>query len=246
MLFRLDPHNPTAPFPDIALAETEPNGLLAVGGDLSVARLANAYRRGIFPWFNAGDPILWWSPSPRTVLFPEGLHVSRSLGKRLRRRQLAVTRDRAFDAVIAACSAPRRDDGGTWLVPEMIAAYRRLHRHQLAHSIEVWRDSALVGGLYGVALGGVFFGESMFSRADDASKIALVHLCQQLGEWGYGLIDCQVMSAHLLRLGAIEIPRAHFAALIDLWGQLPGRPGSWDDGQHHFPMVAKTTESYPR
>jgi leucyl/phenylalanyl-tRNA--protein transferase len=238
MLFRLDPHNPTAPFPDVALAETEPNGLLAVGGDLSVTRLTNAYRRGIFPWFNRGDPILWWSPDPRTVLFPERLRISRSLRKRLRREQLAVTCDRAFDAVIAACSAPRRDGGGTWLVPEMVAAYRALHRHHLAHSVEVWEDGTLVGGLYGVALGRVFFGESMFSRSDDASKVALVHLCQRLADWGFGLIDCQVMSAHLIRLGAIEMPRASFCALLERWSRVPSRPGLWDDGNLHYPIAA--------
>ncbi|MBK1702282.1 leucyl/phenylalanyl-tRNA--protein transferase [Thiococcus pfennigii] len=237
MLFRLDPYNPAAPFPDIALAEREPNGLLAIGGDLSVTRLVNAYRHGIFPWFNAGDPILWWSPDPRTVFFPERLHVSRSLRKRLRRRELGVTLDRAFDAVIAACSAPRRDGAGTWLVPEMVAAYRALHRHRLAHSVEVWRGDELVGGLYGVAVGGVFFGESMFSRADDASKVALVHLCRQLADWGFGLIDCQVMSAHLVRLGADELAREDFAALLEHGCQLPGRPGLWDDGALHYPSA---------
>ncbi len=235
MLFRLDPHNPDAPFPDVALAETEPNGLLAIGGDLSVTRLTNAYRRGIFPWFNAGDPILWWSPDPRTLLFPERLRVSRSLRKRLRRRELGVTLDRAFDAVIVACSAPRRDGAGTWLVPEMISAYRAMHRHCLAHSVEVWQDGVLVGGLYGVAIGGVFFGESMFSLVDDASKVALVHLSERLAEWGFGLIDCQVMSEHLIRLGAQEVPRRDFVTLLGYWCRALGRPGLWDDGHLHFP-----------
>jgi len=235
MLFRLDPYNPAAPFPDVALAEQEPNGLLAIGGDLSVIRLTNAYRHGVFPWFNEGDPILWWSPDPRTLLFPERLHVSRSLRKRLRRRELAVTFDRAFDAVIAACSGPRRDGVGTWLVPEMVAAYRALHRHQIGHSVEVWQRGHLVGGLYGVAVGGVFFGESMFSWADDASKVALVHLCRQLTAWGFGFIDCQVMSAHLIRLGAQEVPRRDFVKLLQHWCRSSGRPGLWDDGRRHYP-----------
>lgn len=235
MLFRLDPYNPAAPFPDVSLAEHEPNGLLAIGGDLSVTRLTNAYRSGVFPWFNDGDPILWWSPDPRTLLFPERMHISRSLRKRLRRREFAVTLDRTFDAVIAACSAPRRDGAGTWLIPEMVAAYRTLHRHRLAHSVEVWQEGSLVGGLYGVAIGGVFFGESMFSWRDDASKVALAHLCGQLSAWGFGLIDCQVMSAHLIRLGAQEVPRRDFVRLLQHWCRAPGRPGQWDDGRLHYP-----------
>jgi len=245
MLFRLDPLNPAAPFPDVALAETEPNGLLAIGGDLSVTRLTNAYRHGVFPWFNEGDPILWWSPDPRTLLFPERLRVSRSLRKRLRRRELGVTLDRAFDAVITACSEPRRDGAGTWLVPEMVAAYRALHRRRLAHSVEVWQDGALVGGLYGVGIGGVFFGESMFSRADDASKVALLHLCRRLTAWGFGLIDCQVMSAHLIRLGAQEVPRRDFVRLLRHWCRASGRPGLWDDGAVHYPEPGPVLEGVP-
>jgi leucyl/phenylalanyl-tRNA---protein transferase len=154
MLFLLDPRDPHAPFPDVSLAEREPDGLLAVGGDLSVARLRNAYQRGIFPWYSRGDPILWWSPDPRTVLFPDRVRVSRSLGKTLRRGHFTLTMDRDFDAVIAACSEPRPGSDGTWLVPEMIAAYQRLHRQGLAHSVEVWHEGALAGGCTGWPSGG--------------------------------------------------------------------------------------------
>lgn len=238
MLFLLRPGNPRAPFPDVGLAETEPNGLLAVGGDLHPERLLNAYRHGIFPWFSPGDPILWWSPDPRTLLFPGEIHISRSLRKTLRRRRLGVTFDRAFPQVIAACSGPRRDGAGTWLVPEMIAAYTELHRLGLAHSVEVWQAGALVGGLYGVALGRIFFGESMFSRTDDASKVALVHLSQRLTASGFVAIDCQVLSDHLVTLGAREVPRDGFTALLQRFARDPGRPGSWDDGKMSFPSGA--------
>lgn len=214
MIARLDPHDRES-FPDLRHALREPNGLLAVGGDLSPTRLAHAYRRGIFPWFSAGDPILWWSPDPRTVLFPSQIRISRSLGKRLRNASFDVTLNRSFSAVIRCCAAPRDAQGGTWLVPEMIAAYETLHARGLAHSVEVWQDGQLVGGLYGVAIGRAFFGESMFSRVSDASKIALVHLCRQLTEWEFGLIDCQMRTDHLIRMGAIEMPRAEFVALLD-------------------------------
>jgi leucyl/phenylalanyl-tRNA--protein transferase len=222
-------------FPDVRLALRHPNGLLAAGGDLSPERLLSAYRRGIFPWFGEGDPILWWSPDPRTVLFPEGLRVSRSLRKRLRRRELGASMDRSFGAVIQACAAPRGGDGGTWIVPRMVAAYETLNRLGWAHSVEVWEGDRLVGGLYGVALGRVFFGESMFSRRDDASKVALVHLCERLNSWGFGLIDCQMRTDHLISLGATEIPRGGFVTLIDRFCPLPGATGSWDDGEIRFP-----------
>ncbi len=237
MLFLLDPKDPRAPFPSVALAQTEPNGLLAVGGDLHPERLINAYAHGIFPWFNPGDPILWWSPDPRTLLLPETLRISRSLRKTLRRRRLGVTMDRDFEAVIRACSQTRSDGAGTWLVPEMIAAYGALHRHGLAHSVEVWADGELVGGLYGVGLGRVFYGESMFSRVSDASKVALVHLCQQLRAWGFAVIDCQVISEHLLRMGAQQVPRQTFTALLERWCPVPGREGNWDDGEFVFPQA---------
>ena len=231
MLYLLDATTPSSPFPDVENAETEPDGLLAVGGDLSPERMINAYRRGIFPWYSEGQPILWWSPDPRLVLFPEQLRISRSLRKTLRRGILSTTMDHAFDRVIRACSAPRSEDTGTWLVQEMVQAYGLLHRHHLAHSVEVWADGELVGGLYGVALGRVFFGESMFSRRSDASKVALVHLTQQLGAGGYRLIDCQVRTEHLVRMGAQELPRAEFIRLLETWNSIPGREGSWRDAE---------------
>ncbi len=235
MLFLLDPKDPDAPFPDVSLAETEPNGLLAVGGDLSVRRLFNAYRHGVFPWYNEGDPILWWSPDPRTLLYPERIRINRSLRKVLRRRLLGATMDRAFDQVITACAGPRRDGQGTWLLPEMLDAYKQLHGQGLAHSVEVWQEDVLVGGLYGVAIGGAFFGESMFSRVGDASKVALLHLCEQLQAWGFGLIDCQILSDHLIRMGAEERPRAAFIDEIQHWCAEPGQSGSWDDRKIHYP-----------
>jgi leucyl/phenylalanyl-tRNA--protein transferase len=234
--YLLAPNDPSAAFPDVREALTEPDGLLAIGGDLSVARLINAYRHGIFPWFNAGDPILWWSPDPRTVLRPRGLRVSRSLRKLLRRRAFGVSVDRAFPAVIKACAEPRADDGGTWLVPEMISAYRALHVHGLAHSVEVWQDGTLAGGLYGVAIGGIFFGESMFTRADNASKVGLVHLCNFLDQRGFTLIDCQVLTAHLLRMGAEQIPREAFVRLVERLRDLPTPRGSWDDASLAYPQ----------
>jgi leucyl/phenylalanyl-tRNA--protein transferase len=234
MIPLLKPEDPRV-FPDVRRALRHPNGLLAAGGDLAPERLISAYRRGIFPWYSPGDPILWWSPDPRTVLFPTRIHKSRSLRKRLRQQALAVTFDRAFAEVIRACATPRGAEGGTWIVPEMILAYEDLHRLGLAHSVDVWEDERLVGGLYGVAVGRVFYGESMFSLVDDASKVALVHLCQQLADWGFGLIDCQMRTDHLLRLGAEELSRAEFVALLGRFCRLPGRTGSWDDGERHFP-----------
>ncbi len=237
----LAPDDPSAAFPDVCEALIDPNGLLAVGGDLSVARLINAYRQGIFPWFSTGDPILWWSPDPRTVLRPRALRVSRSLRKLLRRRSFGVTIDRDFPAVINACAEPRDDEGGTWLVPQMIAAYRALHVRGIAHSVEVWQDDALAGGLYGVAIGGVFFGESMFTRVDNASKVALVHLCRFLDDRGFQLIDCQVLTGHLLRMGAEQIPRETFVQLVAQLRDRPSPVGSWDDGGMNFPTPPPAT-----
>ncbi len=247
MLHLLDPRDPTAPFPDVSLAEREPDGLLAIGGDLDPRRLLNAYRQGIFPWFNAGDPILWWSPDPRTVLPPSQVHVSRSLAKTLRRGQLRITLDQAFHEVIGACAGLRQGKG-TWLVPMMIRAYQRLHRAGWAHSVEVWRDGDLVGGLYGVSLGRMFFGESMFSLVSDASKVALVHLCRSLEERGFGLIDCQMATDHLLSLGAFQIPRAEFTATLDRLCADPGTPGLWnskgtDRGEAGYSRLASTFSS---
>ncbi|TQV73546.1 leucyl/phenylalanyl-tRNA--protein transferase [Exilibacterium tricleocarpae] len=204
-------------FPPLEQALTSPNGLLAAGGDLRPQRLLYAYRRGIFPWYEEGQPILWWSPSPRMVIFPHQLHIARSLRKILRRGRFTVTADTAFERVIEACAGTRRhagSDEGTWITAAMQRAYCELHRLGHAHSVEVWLDSKLVGGLYGIALGQVFFGESMFSLERDASKVAFVHLVQQLGDWGFQLVDCQVASDHLSSLGAGEISRQRFAQLL--------------------------------
>ncbi|WP_457668325.1 leucyl/phenylalanyl-tRNA--protein transferase [Thiolapillus sp.] len=215
MLFSLDDSRPGEPFPDPSLAETDPDGLLAVGGDLAPERIVQAYRQGIFPWYGEDQPILWWSPDPRMVLFPDDLHVSRSLAKELRRKRFRVTFDLAFDQVIEACAQPRKDEPGTWLTPEMIVAYRALHQLGIAHSVEVWQDGELMGGLYGNALGSVFFGESMFSRISNASKVAFVCLVRSLSRSGYRLIDCQVFTPHLQSLGADLIPRERFLSLLN-------------------------------
>ncbi len=214
MLFILDPNNPKQAFPPVEQAEQEPDGLLAIGGDLSPTRLLNAYRSGIFPWYNHDQPILWWSPDPRTVLYPERLQVSRSLRKYIRNSNLTVTTDQAFEDVITACAAPREKQSDTWITPEMKQAYLELFNQGDAHSVEVWEENSLVGGLYGIAIGKLFFGESMFSRRSNASKIALVNLCEKLIAWGYELIDCQVYSEHLISLGAEEIPRSEFSELL--------------------------------
>lgn len=212
----LDPRNPHQPFPPVHLAMRDPNGLLAIGGDLSTTRLLRAYRQGIFPWYNPDEPILWWCPDPRTILLPDSMHVSHSLGKVLRRGDYAVSIDRAFHRVLDACAGTRSKSHGTWLGDDMRLAYHELFTHGNAHSVEVWRNGELIGGLYGVALGRVFFGESMFSRASDGSKIALYWLCQQLRRWQFELIDCQVSSAHLLSLGAVEVPRQQFLQRLSL------------------------------
>ena len=202
--------SPDSRLPQIEQATTHPNGLLAAGGDLSVARLLEAYRQGIFPWFNAGQPILWWSPDPRMVLFPAELKVSRSLAKTLRKSRFEVRADTVFRDVIQNCGMPRRDQDGTWITAPMVEAYCELHRAGVAHSVETWLDGELVGGLYGVALGRAFFGESMFTCAADASKVALVTLVRQLERWGFGMVDCQMNTSHLASFGAREIPRADF------------------------------------
>jgi leucyl/phenylalanyl-tRNA--protein transferase len=214
-------------FPPVNRAS--PEGLLAVGGDLSSERLLEAYRRGIFPWYNAGQPILWWSPDPRAVLFPERLHISHSLRKTLRRGLFRVTFDRAFREVMLACAAPRAQDpgGGTWITDEMVEAYCRLHRLGYAHSVEIRIGEELVGGLYGVALGGAFFGESMFSRETDASKVALVTLARTLQARGFRLIDCQLPTAHLESLGAEALPRRAFLSELGVALRRPDMPGSW-------------------
>jgi leucyl/phenylalanyl-tRNA---protein transferase len=215
------------PFPPLERALKEPNGLLAVGRSLSVATLVDAYSRGIFPWFSEGEPVLWWSPDPRMVLFPAELHVARSLARRIRRRDYAITADTAFRRVMEACAAPREGQDGTWISSRMIAAYERLHLAGHAHSIEAWAGGELVGGLYGVAIGRVFFGESMFARLTDASKVAFVHLVRQLEAWNFGLIDCQMRTEHLARFGAREIPRAEFATRLEPLVEWPPVSGRW-------------------
>lgn len=219
-------------FPPVDAALTEPNGLLAAGGDLSPQRLLAAYYKGIFPWFNEEDPILWWSPDPRMVLFPDELKVSCSLRKVLKRGQYEIRADYNFMQVMQACAAPRKGQPGTWIHPEMVAAYTILHEMGLAHSVETWVGDQLVGGLYGVALGKVFFGESMFSRVPDASKIAFVHLVRQLKDWNFNVIDCQVKTAHLASLGAREIPRTEFTQILEssIMNTNPGHKWEFDNG----------------
>jgi len=225
----IHPHDTSFEFPDVRLALVEPDGLLAVGGDLSPARLAAAYRKGIFPWYNDEQPILWWAPNPRAVLVPDDLKISRSLRKTLRKNIFTVSFDQAFAEVIDACSEPRKQDNdpGTWITDEMKQAYQQLHEQGLAHSVECWCDGKLVGGLYGVAIGQVFFGESMFSRQTNASKVAFVTLVQQLSHWGFALIDCQIQSQHLESLGAKSIDRETFTGLLDEHCEKPGHTGLW-------------------
>ena len=205
---------PRDPFPPVSKALRSPNGLLCAGADLSPERLVDAYAKGIFPWFSEGEPILWWSPHPRMVLFPEELKVSRSLRRAVTRGDFETRFDTAFREVIAACAAPRDGQPGTWIVPDMVRAYTRLHELGYAHSVESWKDGELAGGLYGLLLGGAFFGESMFTREPDASKVALVKLVGRVKALGVRVIDCQQATRHLASLGAREIPRREFAQLL--------------------------------
>jgi leucyl/phenylalanyl-tRNA--protein transferase len=214
-------------FPAVESAMREPNGLLAMGGDLSVERLLDAYRHGIFPWFNPGEPILWWSPDPRMVLLPDEIRVTRSLARRIRNGGFEVRVDTAFADVMRACAGPRDGTDGTWISPAMVTAYTRLHQAGYAHSVETWHDGELVGGLYGVAIGRMFYGESMFSRMADASKVALVRLARQLQRWEFGLIDCQMETPHLASLGARTLPRAEFTTRLAELVNLPHHPGPW-------------------
>lgn len=218
---------PTDPFPPVERALAYPNGLLAAGADLSVPRLLDAYRHGIFPWYAKGEPILWWSPDPRMVLVPEEFRVSRSLAKTLRNRPYEIRFDSAFREVMAACAAPRPGQAGTWITPEMVDAYCALHDAGWAHSVETWIDGTLAGGLYGVAIGRVFFGESMFTRVRDASKIALAHLVARLRAARFGLVDCQMPTAHLASLGARQIPRDAFLRRVSELVHYPTPPGCW-------------------
>lgn len=202
------------PFPNVHEALRDPNGLLAGGGALTPERLLRAYRAGIFPWFNPGEPVLWWSPDPRMILLPESFKVSRSLAQTLRKSDYEVRFDTAFTAVMQACAAPRAGHSGTWISPEMIAAYTRLYELGYAHSVEVWQTEKLVGGLYGVALGRMYYGESMFNVVPSGSKIALAYLSKQLARWRFGMIDCQMHTPHLASLGARLMPRAEFVSRV--------------------------------
>lgn len=215
------------PFPPVDTALRDPNGLLAAGGDLSIERLLDAYAGGIFPWSGDDDPLLWWSPDPRMVLWLRELHVSRSLRRAIRSGQYAVTLDAAFPQVIAACAAPRDAEGGTWITPGIMDAYIGLAAAGYGHSVEVWSGGELAGGLYGVALGRMFYGESMFSQGRDASKVAVVFLARQLERWGFELIDCQMSTSHLASLGAREIPRTEFLQQVGRLAGLPAVPSPW-------------------
>jgi leucyl/phenylalanyl-tRNA--protein transferase len=219
--------NSEQPFPSVQQALRQPNGLLAAGADLSLPRLISAYRQGIFPWYSEGQPVLWWSPDPRMVLEPAEIIVSRSLRKRLRKRDFEVRVDTCFLQVMRACAQPRAGQPSTWITDDMLDAYGRLHAAGYAHSVETWMDGTLSGGLYGVALGGVFFGESMFTHATDASKIALAHLARQLERWNFGMVDCQMTTAHLASLGAREIPRKEFMRRLAELVNYPARIGRW-------------------
>lgn len=216
------------PFPPSVRALREPNGLLAAGGTLSPERLLDAYRCGIFPWYSEGQPVLWWTPDPRMVLFPAEFRLPRSLAKRMRRRDYEVRVDTAFEAVMRACAAPRSDEAGTWITGDMIKAYCTLHRMGHAHSVETWIDGELAGGLYGIALGRMFYGESMFTLAPDASKIALAILVRRLEERQFGMIDCQMNTAHLARFGAREISRDDFSRRLAELVNCPAPAGTWN------------------
>jgi leucyl/phenylalanyl-tRNA--protein transferase len=225
----LSEHDSPEAFPPVDRALREPDGLLAAGGDLSPTRLLAAYRRGIFPWYSRGQPILWWCPDPRAVLMPDQMKVSRSLGKTIRNRGFVTRVDTAFRDVIRACGSSELRPGGTWLSPEMRAAYMKLHKLGFAHSVETWQDGRLVGGLYGVALGQMFFGESMFSTERDASKVALKRLCDELLTRRFHMIDCQMATPHLLSLGAELIPRTQFTRVLSAHVGDEPAPGRWID-----------------
>ncbi|MFA5984186.1 MAG: leucyl/phenylalanyl-tRNA--protein transferase [Methylococcaceae bacterium] len=225
----LDPYNPQQSFPPLSYALEEPNGLIAIGGCLSPARLLNAYRHGIFPWYNPGEPILWWSPNPRLVMYPDKIRISHSLAKTLRKQLFNITFDQAFSEVISACAQTRISTGGTWISPEIHHAYTKLHELGIAHSVEAWNNGKLVGGLYGIALGQIFFGESMFHSQTNASKVAYATLVERLRLWGYQLIDCQVHTQHLASLGAEEIERDHFIRLLDNYYNQSVQATAWSN-----------------
>ncbi len=219
--------NADAPFPPSEWALRRPNGLLAWGGGLEPERLLRAYRLGIFPWYSEDEPILWWTPDPRCVLIPGQVYLSSRTRRRFNSHRYRVTADTDFASVMAGCAEPRDGAAGTWITEELTAAYVELHARGITHSVEVWQDHQLVGGIYGMALGKVFFGESMFSRAVDASKIAVVALCRQLQNWSFELLDCQVTNPHLISLGAVELPRTEFESRIAHLLAQSATPGSW-------------------
>jgi len=219
--------DPSDAFPPVEAALREPDGLLAAGGDLGTERLLYAYRNGIFPWYDEGQPVLWWSPDPRCVLLPGDFHISRSLRRALRRSEAEVRFNTAFDSVIRACAAPRPAQPDTWITTAMVSAYEQLYAQGWAHSIEVWRDDRLVGGLYGLAIGRAFFGESMFSAEANASKIALLALARHMDDGAFGILDCQVLSSHLLSLGATVIPRKKFLERIATLCEPPEAFENW-------------------
>lgn len=225
-------------FPEIDSALDDPNGLLAVGGDLSPARLLEAYRQGIFPWYEDPQPILWWSPQPRAVLFPDKVYVNRTLRKQLKRERFRITADQCFGEVLDACAelSPKRP--GTWITTKMRKAYKQLHELGWAHSIEVWQQGELVGGLYGLALGRMFFGESMFSHRSNGSKLALLGLCKQLQRWGFELIDCQVGNDYLYSMGAEDLARADFKSMLETFAQPTASDAS------HWTLDADLLDSY--
>lgn len=234
--FWISENEPSLSFPPVDLALDDPNGLLAVGGDLSPNRLISAYRHGVFPWFNDDQPILWWSPNPRAVLFPDQLHISRSLKKQIKKTAFDITFDQNFEAVIKACAAPRYGEPGTWITADMHDAYLTLHQLGIAHSVEAWQGDTLVGGLYGLSIGRVFFGESMFSHVSNASKIAFVYLVKQLQRWQFALIDCQVGSEHLRSLGATDIERNSFIEILNRYTDENGKTGVWHFDTNFKPL----------
>ena len=237
MIHFLSPAGAPDSFPSPGDALTEPNGLLAVGGDLSPERLLTAYPKSIFPWYEEGQPILWWSPDPRTVLFPAELHISRRLTRTLRQSRLRLSADCAFSAVVEGCAAPRQDTEDTWITPEMQKAYERLHDLGWAHSFEAWDGEALIAGMYGVAIGRVFFGESMFARMSNSSKVVFVRSIEYLQARGFELIDCQVWSGHLESLGARTLPRNVFLQQLGTLCEPRGEPGSWKQDHERYMAV---------
>ena len=233
----ISPYDQTMEFPSVETALEDPNGLLAVGGDLSVIRLLTAYQNGIFPWFSHDQPILWWSPDPRMVLFPENFHLSRRLKKTIRQNKFQFTFDNCFEQVMRACAQPRPTQPETWITPAMLRAYVQLHREGFAHSFESWCDGKLVGGLYGIAIGKVFFGESMFSFQTDASKVAFANAVSLLTDWGYELIDCQVASKHLAMFGAADIDRKDFIQHLKIKTSLAASSTAWHPQAPNSPQL---------